>query len=205
LSIRCVYPNNIAAEHFTYNEFNQVRTHTLANSTVMHYEYDSRGLLRAEWNSADGEGEVTAYEYDSLDRIWIVRNPLAASRGFSYSAMMEYNARHQVTKVHYPPTGGNSDPTVIYEYSPDGDCIAITNELGHRSTYKYDNYRRVVKYTEPLNAPGPDGSGNVAAREWKWYYGRTTTLGYRFRPMPIPRSNGAISTSRPIMTRGIAG
>jgi YD repeat-containing protein len=175
------YPDN-TAEHFTYNEFNQIRTHTLANSTVMHYEYDSRGLLRAEWNSADGEGEVTAYEYDSLDRVWIVRNPLAASRGFSYSAMMEYNARHQVIKVHYPPTGGNSDPTVQYEYSPDGDCIAITNELGQRSTYKYDNYRRVVKYTEPLNAPGPDGSGNVAAREWKWYYGRTTTTNVPVSP-----------------------
>jgi YD repeat-containing protein len=175
------YPDN-TSEHFTYNTFNQVTTHTLANTTVLHYDYDSRGLLTQEWNSADGEGEVTNYFYDSLDRVWMVQNALARSRGFSYSARMEYNGRHQVTKVHYPATGNNGDPTVTYEYSPDGDCIAITNELGHRSTYKYDNYRRVVKYTEPLNAPAYDGSGNVAAREWKWYYGRTTTTNVPLSP-----------------------
>ena len=177
-----IYPDNTGTEHFTYNSFNQVITHRLANNTVVHYAYDSRGLLGAEWNEADGEAAATFYYYDPLDRVWIVQNALARNRGFSYSAMMEYNNRHQVTKVHYPPTGSNSDPTVRYDYNPDGDCIAITNELGYQSVYKYDNYRRVIKYIEPLNAPGYDGSGNVATRQWNWYYGRPTTNGVPLSP-----------------------
>jgi YD repeat-containing protein len=85
---------------------------------------------------------------------------------------MEHNGRHQVTKVHYRPTGGSSDPTVTYEYDWYGNCKAIVDELGHRKDYTYDAYRRCTSLTEQLNAPGSDCSGTVASRRWDWIYDR---------------------------------
>ncbi len=65
-----------------------------------------------------------------------------------------------------------SNPSVSYEYDNYGNCKAITNELGQKSTYAYDAYRRLTSYTEPLNAPNWNGNGTVAGRTWNWTYDR---------------------------------
>ena len=132
-------------------------------------DYDGRGLkthsyTRLADNSIANEFYFT---YGPWDRVDTVRNARAIGLGQVYSARMEYNGRHQVTKVHYPATGdGVADPTVTYEYDKYGNCTAITDELGHRRTFEYDEYRRCTRYTEPLNAPNWNGLGNVASRSW---------------------------------------
>ncbi len=174
------HPDN-SFEYFTYNVLNQVTSHTLPSGAVQHYCYDSAGVLQKEWNSVDGESAATTYTYyDSSNHpewtglVATELNPRAAVNGAAYSAMMEYNGRFQITKVHYPPTGGNSDPTVTYGYDSNGDCTSIIDEMGHTSFYTYDDYRRCIRYTEPLNAR--DWSGNLDAivpdRTWDWFYDR---------------------------------
>ena len=172
-----------SSEHITYNGVNQVLTHTLPSGAVQHYEYDGANQLQREWNSVDGESAATTYTYYGPDNhpewtglVATELNPRAAVYGAAYSAMMEYNGRFQITKVHYPPTGGNSDPTVTYGYDSNGDCTSITDEMGHISTYEYDSYRRCVRYIEPLRAPNWTGNQDpatfVAARQWDWIYDR---------------------------------
>lgn len=173
--------NPVATEEFTYNILNQVETHTLPSGAVQHYEYNGANQLWREWNSVDGPGEPTIYTYYGAGNhpewtglVATSVNPRGAASGAAFSTMMEYNGRQQITKVHYPPTGGNADPTVTYGYDPsgNGDCISITDEMGHISTYEYDDYRRCTRYTEPLNALDWKGSAAVPSRTWNWHYDR---------------------------------
>jgi RHS repeat-associated protein len=168
-----------SSEHFSYNEFNQVTTHTLASGAVQHYEYNGLNQLERTWNSVDGESAATTYTYygpgnhpEWTGLVATELDPRAASSGAAYSAMMEYNGRHQVTKVHYPPTGIGPDPTVLYKYDAYGNRIEVTNELGQTTKYTYDSYRRCIEREEPLNAPNWNGSGYQCSRKWNWYYDR---------------------------------
>jgi RHS repeat-associated protein len=166
--------HNGSSEHFTYNDlFNEVETHTLASGTVLHYQYDpTRGLLLQEWNDTDGPQNATTYTYDSLDRIATVSHAWSRAKGAAFSVSMTYNGRHQVVREEYPATNGGANPFKTYEYDAYGNCLAITDELNHRSTYTYDFYRRCTSYTESLNAPDWNGGPTVASRRWDWLYDR---------------------------------
>jgi RHS repeat-associated protein len=166
------YPDGASSEYFTYNYLNQVETHTLPSGAILHYDYDGFHRLWREWNETDGVAEATIYTYDTLDRVATVQNARAAANYKPFSAKMEYNGRHKVTKVTYPSTTGGADPFVTYQYDNYGNCIKITDELGHQSTYTYDSYRRCTSMTEQLNAPGWDGGASVASRRWDWIYDR---------------------------------
>ena len=166
-------------EYLSYNTLNQVTTHTLPSGAIQHYEYNGANQLQREWNSADGESVATTYTYydgsnhpEWTGLVATDLNPRAVANGAPYSTMMEYNGRFQITKVHYPRTGINSDPTVTYGYDPNGDCTSITDEMGHTSLYEYDDYRRCTSYTEPLNASNWNGSAIEPSRRWDWFYDR---------------------------------
>ena len=175
------YPDtNTPSEHFSYNDLNQVVTHTLPSGAVWTYSYDSTThRLLVESNSVEGSDARTEYVYDDPshpDLVHKVIDGRARFNGAAYSTRMEYNGRNRITEVHYAPTGGNTDPTVAYGYDAYGNCTSITDEMGHVSTYDYDSYRRCVRYTEPLRAP--DWTGNqdaatfVPSRTWDWIYDR---------------------------------
>jgi RHS repeat-associated protein len=172
--------NEVSGEDFTYDPVtNQITTHTLPSGAVLHFEYNGSNQLQREWNSVDGSSAATTYTYyggsnhpEWTGLVATALNARAAANGAAYSTKMEYNGRFQITKVHYPPTGGNPDPTVIYGYDFNGNCTAITDEMGHQSLYEFDDYRRCISYTEPLNASNWNGSGIQASRRWDWIYDR---------------------------------
>ena len=192
---RIEYPDG-SQEHFEYdnnvsNGLNQVTKHTLASGAIETYVYDaSTHLLTQESNSIDGPNERKEYTYygpgnhpEWTGLVETMTDARARISSAPFTVRMTYNGRHQVTSVEYPPTpGGGSNPTVHYEYDKYGNCIAITNELGHRSTYTYDSYRRCTSYTEPLNAPAWDGNSTVPSRTWNWVYDRVIEGGGQFGP-----------------------
>lgn len=174
---RIDYPD-LSSETFAYNILGQTETHVTASGATETYVYDNgTHLLQSESNSVEPDN-YKEYTYDAFGHIATMREGRARANGASYSVMMEYDARHQVTKVHYPSTGGAGDPYVLYEYDGYGNCTGITNELGHRSSYTYDAYRRCSSYTEPLDAPAWNGIGNVSSRTWNWYYDRAIPPNY---------------------------
>jgi RHS repeat-associated protein len=174
---RINYPDGSFETFENYNAFNQFLTHRLPSDSpnqpaIEYLEYDARGLLQQEWDTVDGQAAAKVYTYDDHDRIATVSDGLSRQKGAPYSTMMKYNGWNQVTEVHYAPTGISGDPYVRYEYDIHGDCVHIYDEMGHRSDYAYDEYRRCTSYTEQLNAPNWQGNGNVPDRTWTWIYDR---------------------------------
>ena len=169
-----------SAEIFTYNSFNQVIIHQLPSGAVRTYEYDPSHRLQFEHNSVDYPAsalDYTEYTYygpgdhpEWTDLVKTKTEGLARQRDAPFTVRMTYNGRQQIATVEYASTTGQY-PIVRYEYDPSGNCTSITDEMGHTSHYEYDDYRRCISYTEPLNGPGPDG-GNVPSRRWDWIYDR---------------------------------
>jgi RHS repeat-associated protein len=174
----------VASESYTYNDLNQVTTHTLPSGVVQHYDYDGLNRLAREWNPVDraehGPIADRVYTCDALGRVAMMLEGRAATANAPFTVRMTYNGRHQVLSVESASPNGQY-PTVRYEYDKYGNCTAITNELGHRSTFTYDSYRRCTSMTEQLNAPGWNGSGIVPSRRWDWIYDREVD-GVGMRP-----------------------
>jgi RHS repeat-associated protein len=163
-------------ELFSYNDFDQITSHTLPSGAVQAYLYDDAATHRllVEYNSVDGWDARKEYIYDDPnhpDLVHKVIDARARSSGAQYSTRMEYDGRNRILEVHYAPTDANLDPKVTYGYDTYGNCTSITDEMGHTSEYEYDSYRRCTAYTEPLNAL--DGNeNNIASRRWDWIYDR---------------------------------
>jgi len=157
-------------EEYSYNEFNQVLTHRLPSGAVQTYQYNALHQLELEYNSVEGFNERKEYFYDSLGRVERTRDARAIRDNAPYTERMEYNGRHQVIKVHYRPTGGNSDPTVTTEYDKYGNRTAVIDELGHRKDYTYDAYRRCTSLTEQTGSNA--GCNNNQVRRTDWIYDR---------------------------------
>jgi RHS repeat-associated protein len=185
---RIDYPDG-SYETYSYdngqpNGLNQVTEHRLPSGAIETFEYDSAHRLVRASNSVDRELHGTiadkVYTYDTLGRVATMIEGRAASSGAPFTTRMTYNGRHQVMSVEYAAVGGQSIPTVRYEYDSYGNCTAIVDELGHRKDYIYDDYRRCTSYTEQVNGPGPNGT-NVPSRRWDWIYDRVLDNGASFR------------------------
>ncbi len=186
---RIDYPDT-SWEAFVYDNnnptLNEVVSHTLPSGAIETYVYDATHRLAQEYNSVDYPLDYTDYTYygpsdhpEWTGWVATVLSGRAGSQGKTFSAKMEYNGRHQVTKVTYPATDSGSDPFVTYTYDNYGNCTSIMDEMGHLRIYTYDSYRRCTSYTEYLNAPAWDGNGTVVSREWDWIYDRVVDgVGY---------------------------
>jgi RHS repeat-associated protein len=170
-------------EIFGYDPYgyNKVAYHRLASGAEEYFGIDGYGRLVWQYNSIDGWDARTDFIYDDpnhRDLPHKVIDARARSSGAPYSTRTEYDSANRVVEMHYPPTGGSSDPTVWYGYDAHGNCNWISDELAqypqnpaHTKRYGYDTYRRCIWYEEPLNAP--DGNGTpVASRRWDWLYDR---------------------------------
>jgi RHS repeat-associated protein len=176
------YPNG-PTEEFTYTGFGKIETHTMTSRGVANFRYDGRGLMYLSWppptpSDPNPEQHPTRYFYytsgPQMDRLWYVVDP----RG--YSTRFEYNVRGQTTKVTHDQDGTFAQ----YGYNIDGTLAWTADEnhpnaswnVNERTRYIYDDYKRVVSVTNPMNettsfsyAP-PNGTGS---------YAHTTSSVYR--------------------------
>ena len=150
------YPSG-PTEEFTYNGFGQVQTHTLPSGGVENFRYDGRGLKYLSWPPAtpsdlSPEQHPTRYFYyisgPQMDRLWHVNDP------FGNATWFEYNVRGQVTKVthqdgSYIQNGYNADGTLAW--TADENHPNASWNVNERTRYLYDDYKRVVSVTNPLN------------------------------------------------------
>jgi RHS repeat-associated protein len=162
------------SEHFSYNDFNQVLTHTLPSGAMQHYDYDGSQRLLQQWNDVDGQANAVIYTYDGLEHVATVSFPWSRAAGANVGVTLTYNGRHKIIREEYPATSPGPNPYVEYVYDDYGNCIEIWNELRQKSSYEYDSYRRCTSYTEPLHASDWNCTPGVVVpdRTWNWLYDR---------------------------------
>lgn len=149
---RINHPDN-TYETFVYNGLGQVTDHKMRKGGTEKFGYDSRGLKQTYTPPAtesDDPPHSTQYIYfgtqggpgngpdqpwrpDLIDRLARVIDP----RGFS--TYYYYNPRGQVTHINH-----HDGTSVENHYYDDGTLDWTEDELHHRTTYHYDDYKRVT-------------------------------------------------------------
>ena len=130
-------------------------THRTTKGGTESFQYDGRGLktsFRDPYRDPFGlSGKPSFwYQYHGLDRLRQVTDTRGAYAGDpSYTTTFEYNSRGQVTRIYRP--GLPPRPYIENAYNSDGTLAWTKDELGHTTSYGYDDYRRVTSVTNALN------------------------------------------------------
>jgi RHS repeat-associated protein len=156
------YPDG-GYETFTYNGFGQVMTHGRVTGGIDTYIYDGRGLLQSYKDSTNTSSNPNVrYGYDALDRVTNITDVFGTSVGdANHSTTFSYNARAQVTVTTLPKDPvDNVRHSVTNTYNEtgtnagDGTLISVADQLGHVTSYTYDDYRRLITSTPPDRGDG---------------------------------------------------
>jgi RHS repeat-associated protein len=159
---RIDYPDG-GWETFSYNasHFYQLQSHRMVTGGTETFAYDGRHRLQYysdPYHSNPGEPSITYY-YDGLDRVSGMVDALSHSTNF------DYNDRGQVTVTTLPWINGVRY-TISNLYNADGTLQRRTDELGHVTSYTYDDYRRLKSVTPPVRGSGDNGTYTTS-----FYYG----------------------------------
>jgi RHS repeat-associated protein len=165
-------------ETFTYNSLDEVLTHRMKNGAYEHFNYDSRGLLLAKtnptWNSdwtnslaSDPQTTFTYYTSADYNGVWTDRvktetDPRGLMTQFDYDRTLDANGQNSGFSTSQTPVGGRGLVTRITHLSDSSNYQSFgfdkyanklwqEDELRERVTYIYDDYRRVLTITNPLN------------------------------------------------------
>ena len=150
------YPD-LGFEQFTYNSFGQVLTHLMTRGGTETFTCDDRGLKTTSYpppteSDPDPWNHPTRYNYyqsgPNADRLLNVVDPRGNATWF------EYNLRGQVTKVthqdtSYTQSSYNADGTLAW--TADENHPGAASDPNQRTRYTYDEYKRVLTVTNPLN------------------------------------------------------
>lgn len=146
------YPDG-GTESFTYNSFGQVLIHLMKTGGTETFSYDSRGLLQTYRDPYHATGNPSSwFQYDSLDRVSGMTDALGSAAGdVNHTTNFSYNSRGQLLTTTHPvdPIDGLRHITSNAYNQPVGTLASVTDELGHVTSYTYDDYRRVRITTTP--------------------------------------------------------
>ena len=163
-------------ETFTYNSFGQTLTHRMKTGAYEHFNYDSRGLLLAKtnptWNSdwasslaSDPKSTFTYYTSADYNGVWTDRiksetDPRGLVTQYEYDRAYDSNGENSglpsgspvagrglVTRVIHVSDSGNYQSFGFDKY---GNKLWQKDELLNKTSYAYDDYRRVLTITNPL-------------------------------------------------------
>jgi RHS repeat-associated protein len=150
--IQINYPDG-ATESFTYNSFGQVLTHLLKTGGTETFSYDARGLPQTYRDAYHATGNPSFwYQYDSLDRASGTTDALGLAAGdVNHTTNFSYNSRGQLLTTTHPvdPNDGLRHSISNVYNQPLGTLASVTDELGHVTSYTYDDYRRPRSTTTP--------------------------------------------------------
>jgi RHS repeat-associated protein len=155
---RIDYPDG-GYETFTYNGFEEVLTHQRTTGGTDTYTYDTRGFKQTFKDSTNGSGNPNArYRYDVYDRVTDITDVLGGSLGDgAHTTSFGYDLRGEAQQTTLPMDPvDNARHTITNVYNADGTLQSKTDQLGHMTSYTYDDYRRVTSVISPERG---DGSG----------------------------------------------
>ena len=171
------YPDG-ATETFVYNTLTRVTRHKRKNDYYEFADYDTTGKLLTLWapvlSSTNPQTQAkTTFGYYPAGHAWATRlnwvtDPFGSYNGDIYhSTFYEYDlsfdangvqtttpcpGRGLVTKVKNPVTSGTFGAFKTFGYDKYGNNLWEENELRQRTTYTYDDYKRVFSAKLPPSA-----------------------------------------------------
>ena len=183
LVTRIDYPDG-GFETFTYNGFGQVTEHRMTSGGTEKFTYDGRGLKTEYRDPYHATGNPTfRYQYDSKDRLSGVTDARGSYPGDpAYTTNYEYNARNQLTRTIHPiDTATGQRYAVQNSYNlATGTLTSTTDELGHTTSYTYDEYKRVLTVRNPMG----ETTTNYYGLDWANPLVHTTNnVKYTLSPM----------------------
>jgi RHS repeat-associated protein len=159
---RIDYPDG-GYETFGYDSVHlyQLSSHRMKTGGTETFAYDGQHRLQyySDPYHNNTNNPSKTYYYDTLHRVSGIADALNHSTNF------DYNDRGQVTLTTLPWIN-NVRYTISNLYNPDGTLQSRTDELGHRTSYEYDDYRRLKSVTPPVR-----GSGDNGIYTTRFYYG----------------------------------
>lgn len=162
------YPDG-ETESFQYNSFGEVTSHTLRTGGVETFTYDGRGLKQTYSDAYHSSGSPSVwYQYDSLDRLSGATDALGSGAGDVYhTTNYTYNSRDQILVTTHPidPVDGARHTVINAIDTASGTLTSVTDELGHQTSYTYDDYRRYLSATTP-----PRFTGDSQNHTTSFYY-----------------------------------
>ena len=138
---------------YQYDDLNRVVRKTQPDGSTISYAYDANGNLRQVTSGAGS----TSYEYDALNRMTTVTSPAGGARyaydmdgnvietalGHSIVTRRSFDARHRVTEVQHL-RGSTVLNSFVYQLSPTGRRLRVTEADGTVETYTYDTVDRLL-------------------------------------------------------------
>ncbi|MGC7100327.1 RHS repeat-associated core domain-containing protein [Amycolatopsis lurida] len=156
-----------------------------ADISLVRYDYDENGRLRAVRNSSDRPME---FEYGAGERIIRWRDRNDEWYGYTYD--------HHGRVVRTEGSGGALVGTWLYD--TENRRTVYTDALGHPRTYQFDEAFRIVREIDPL--------GNLTVQEWDGYNrlrSRTDPLGRTTR-YEYDEDGNLVALTRPDGARTLA-
>lgn len=129
---------------------------------VMSYQYDDLGRsIRETYADPDGDGPLAApimtYRFDAIGNVLSMTDALGNATDYVYDNL--YRRSDVILADPDGPGGPQIRPQTHLDYDIVNRPIAVTDPLGRRTEFLYDNLDRVIRET----APDPDGPGPLAA------------------------------------------
>ncbi len=145
------YPDG-GYETFSYagNSFGLVTSHRMTTGGTETFSYDTRGLKQTYRDATNiGYNPSLRYQYDGYDRITDITDAFGGALGDPvHTTSFTYDLRGQVLVTTFP-NDPNVRHTITNVYNADGTLQSKTDQLGHMTSYTYDDYRRVTSVTPP--------------------------------------------------------
>ncbi len=207
------YPDGGFETFPAHDQFGQVTTHIRTNSKYEFFNYDGRGLLTKQWNptpstTAGAALPGTTYTYYPAglwtDRIKTKTLPLANGSTVPASETYEYDVnasgapvagRGLVTKITHADGTYQSFGYDIY-----GNKLWEENEMRQRTSYVYDEYKRVTKVTDPVGHATTFSYENTVGTSTSQTIHTTSAVRFATDPAGVVTANTYDANRRKITT-----
>jgi YD repeat-containing protein len=138
-----------------------------AGESVHEYEYDLAGNRTADIEVRGSERRRTEYEYDAMNRLTLLRDPLGNETRYTYddagnqatvtdargnTTTNEYDGMHRMTRSTGPDPDGPGPlqpPITEYKYDDAGNLILTVDPLGRQTRQLFDSRNHLVEVIDP--------------------------------------------------------